>query len=490
MENVPFLYNRVLVSTLRGIALVLALAALACPGTPPAPEVEAPEADVLLAGFLAKGLCSGLWVNHRDRDDFLSRDILLGREALERATLEVDEDSKKVTARLPGGAERTAVFHPTHGCTLLPEGDREVAFDTSPILPLLPDSDSIDWPMGDVVSVVPPEGVDPAALQTAVDLAFAEDPSMPIHTRAFLVVHRGKLIAERYAEGFDKDSVQIGWSMGKSVTSALVGVAVQKGWLELDQPAPIAEWQAEGDPRAAIRVRDLLRMSSGLDFVRIEPTEPAFFSSDNHHFLVYFAPVDVFRLATDRPLEHPPDTVGRYRNGDPLSLGRILREAAETRGESYLAFPQRELFDRIGARTMVLERDHRGNMILTGYDHGTPRDWARFGLLHLWDGVWMGERILPEGWVEFVSGPAPAWPGGNYGGLFWINGGGGLPGAPRDAYFAAGAFGQYVVILPSHDLVVVRMGYSLNSGAVRQSLGQAIARLLEALHLETQRDAA
>ncbi len=459
------------------VLLAVALAACASKNVP-AP-VDA-EREALVAGFLAKGLCSGLWVNGRERDDFLARDVLLGGDALPRITLDVDAAAHTVTARTTAAGTRTAVFHATHGCTLLPDGATDVSFDSAPI-PRAAGRDELLWPLGEAVLDELPADIDAQALHAAVDSAFVEDAVLPIHTRAFLVVHRGRLVAERYAEGFDADSVMIGWSMGKSVTAALVGVAVRKGWLDPQQPAPIAEWQQPGDARAEIRIRHLLQMSSGLDCARIEPTQPGFFSAANRHFYVYFAPVDVFAWGSDRPLDQTPGSVGRYRNCDPLTLGRILRETVEARGESYLTFPQRELFDPIGARSMVLERDYRGNMILTGYDHGTPRDWARFGLLHLRDGTWMGRRILPESWVELISSPGPAWTRGNYGGQFWINGDGSLPGAPSAAYYAAGAFGQYVVLLPDEELVVVRMGYSANSGAVRASLGKAIHALIEAL---------
>ncbi|MFQ5720498.1 MAG: serine hydrolase domain-containing protein [Acidobacteriota bacterium] len=445
-------------------------------------ESSAHEADRLRAGFLTRGLCSALWVNHRDRDDFLAHDILLAAEGLARTDLEVDATARRVTGHLAGGGSVTAAFHPTHGCTLLPPGMDDVAFDTTPVRPARPVARDRRWPAGDGPRSPPPAGVDPAALEAAVRAFFVEDAARPIHTRAVVAVHDGALIAERYAPGFDRHSVMIGWSMGKSLTAALVGVAVRKGWLSLDEPAPLAEWQREGDPRARIRIRDLMQMSSGLDFKRLALDDPAFFSAANHHFQGYLAPVDVFALATGRPVEFAPQQVGRYRNGDPLSLGRILREAVEKHGMNYLAFPQRELFDPIGATSMVLERDYQGNMILTGLDHGTPRDWARFGLLHAQDGIWNGRRLLPAGWVRFVSSPAPAWPESNYGGLFWLNRSGALPGAPRDAYYAAGAFGQFVIIVPSEHLVVVRMGYSAESKATRQSVGAGLVRLIAVLH--------
>ncbi len=149
-------------------------------------------------------------------------------------------------------------------------------------------------------------------------------------------------------------------------------------------------------------------------------------------------------------------------------------------GEEYLSWPQRALFDRIGIRRQVLETDPYGNFIMTGFDYGTARNWARIGLLHLWDGVWIGERLLPEGWVDFVSTPAPAWEEPVYGGLFWVNGTEQWN-LPQDAFFAAGAGGQYTFIVPSHDLVVVRMGHRRGGGVCRASINEALSKLIAAI---------
>lgn len=450
------------------------------PGEPSSAEALTPQ-QTLAAGLLAKSLCSGLWVNGREREDFLARDVLLGREHLATFELAVDQERRRVSAMRGASAVRTAAFHPGHGCTILAAGENDVRFEPVPIVPRLPDAETTPWPMGDLLPDPAPLETDHARLEAALARAFAENSAAAIGTRAVVIVHDGRLIGERYAPGFDRASVMIGWSMGKSLTSALIGTLIERGWLALDQPAPIAEWQGPDDPRRAITVRHLLQMSSGLRFHRIEADDEQFLSPANHHFGVYFDGMDVFRYSTERDLEYPPGTEGRYRNCDPLTLGRILRETLGAHGEDYYTYPQRALFDRIGARSFVLERDPWGNMILSGYDHGTPRDYARFGLLHLQDGVWQDERLLPAAWVDFVQAAAPAWPEKNYGGLFWVNDGGALPGVPTDAYWAAGAFGQYTVVVPSHALVVVRMGYSQNSGAVTTSLARLLVEVIEAV---------
>jgi CubicO group peptidase (beta-lactamase class C family) len=161
----------------------------------------------------------------------------------------------------------------------------------------------------------------------------------------------------------------------------------------------------------------------------------------------------------NRPLEHEPNTVGRYRNCDPLSLGAIVRRTVEAQGGEYLSWPQRALFDKIGIRKQVLETDLWGNFVLTGFDYGTARNWARLGQLYLQDGVWNGERILAEGWAEFVNTPAPAWDEPEYGGQVWLNRSYQEPNLPEDAFWFGGLGLQRVIVVPSLDLVVVRLGH-------------------------------
>jgi CubicO group peptidase (beta-lactamase class C family) len=194
---------------------------------------------------------------------------------------------------------------------------------------------------------------------------------------------------------------------------------------------------------------------------------------------VYFDGLNVFDHSVNNRQEIPPDTQWRYRNSDPLTLGRIVRETVEARGESYLTFPQRELFDPIGVRHATLETDAWGNFVMTGFDYLSARDWARFGLLHLQDGVWQGKRILPEGWVRFISTPAPADKSRGYGGLFWLNRGGAWKGVPEDAYMASGHMGQSTMVIPSHDVVVVRMGPS--PGGSQAYLSQLVVKILDGL---------
>jgi CubicO group peptidase (beta-lactamase class C family) len=250
--------------------------------------------------------------------------------------------------------------------------------------------------------------------------------------------------------------------MGKSLTATLMGILINKGIYELDQPAPIPEWQEkEDDPRTQIKISDLLHMSSGLRFRA--PQDPDFDRSVGYpdHIYVYTGAVNTFHWTANRNQQWPPNTVGRYRNCDPVLVNYLVRLGVEGQGEEYLSFPQRALFDKIGVRNMVMETDPYGNFLLQGYEFGTARDWARLGNLYLNDGLWMEERILPEGFVDFVSTLAQPWIDDGrpiYGGFFWINGNHDFP-IPEDAYFMAGAGGQYVFIIPSHDLVIVKLSH-------------------------------
>jgi len=302
-------------------------------------------------------------------------------------------------------------------------------------------------------------------------------------TAAFVVTWKGRLIGERYGEGITAKTPLESWSMGKSLTATLMGVLIKQGAYNLSQPAPIPEWQGPGDPRAGIRIADILHMSSGL---RIQaPQDPDYDPLGTYpdHLYLYTGSVNSFHYAATRPQQWPPNTVGRYHNTDPVLINYLIRLAVEKRGEEYLSFPQRELFDKIGIRTMVMETDPYGNFLTQGYEFASGRDWARLGNLYLQDGMWNGKRILPEGYARFVSTLAPAWEADKrpiYGAFFWINGTGTFP-VPREAYYMEGAGGQTTLIIPSHDLVVVRLGHYKGASAGAQSFRKALALLMEAV---------
>lgn len=435
------------------------------------------------SGF-AKIMCSAVFITGLD-PDFAAENVgYFTSPYAERAKVGkpvIDRVNKAVHITLPNGVTRTAKYLGDQGCVTLPVGKNSVNFAPVKLKSRLPDPSTQLWPMGDAMPKDPPASeLDASKVKQAVDAAFEPTAGM---TAAFVVTWRGRLIAERYGEGITAHTPLESWSMGKSVTATLMGILVKQGVYGLWQPAPIPEWQDAGDPRAKIRIADILHMSSGL---RIKaPQDPDYDPSGTYpdHLYLYTGSVDSFHYAATRPLQWPPNTVGRYHNTDPVLINYLIRLAVQKRGEEYFSFPQRALFDKIGIRTMVLETDPFGNFLTQGYELASARDWARLGNLYLQDGVWNGERILPEGYVKFVSTLAPAWEADKrpiYGGFFWINGDGRYP-VPKEAFYMAGAGGQTTLIIPSHDLVVVRLGHYKGSEAGDKSFKQALALLMDAV---------
>ena len=435
------------------------------------------------AGF-AKVMCSAVFVTGLD-PEFAAENVGYFTAPYEvRAKLGkpvVDRERKRVQVTVPGGVTRTAVYLGDQGCVALPAGEDSVHFHPVKLKSRLADGSQQPWPMGDVLSAEPlPPQIDAARLKQAVDAAFDPPGAM---TAAFVVTWRGRLIAERYASGITAHTPLEGWSMGKSVTATVLGTLIQRGAYQLGQRAPIPEWQGGNDPRAAIRIADLLHMSSGL---RIKaPEDPDYDPAGTYadHLYLYTGTVNSFHYAATRPAQWPAGKVGRYRNTDPVLTNYLIRLAVEKRGEEYLSYPQRALFDKLGIRGFVIETDPFGDFLTQGYDFAPARDWARLGNLYLQDGVWNGERVLPEGFVKFVSTLAPAWVADHnpvYGGFFWINGDGSYP-VPRDTYFMSGAGGQKTMIIPSHELVVVRLGYYKGEEEGLKSFKKALALLMEAV---------
>ena len=452
---------------------------LSTPYVPPPGDPLAHHA----AGF-AKIICSAVFITGLP-PDFAAENLgFFTAPYEERAKLGkpvIDRARKAVHVTRPNGVTRTAVFLGDQGCVTLPEGRDSVSFRPVRVASRLPDPATRPWPMGDMLPRDPLSSeVDTAKVRQAVETAFEPPAAM---TAAFVVTWKGRIIGERYGEGIAARTPLESWSMGKSITATLMGILIRQGAYELWQPAPVPEWRQPGDPRAKIRIADLLHMSSGL---RIRaPQDPDYDPSGPYpdHVYLYTGGVNSFHYAATRPLQWPPGKVGRYRNTDPVLVNYLVRLAVEKRGEDYLSFPRRALFDKLGMRSVVIETDPYGDFLTQGYDFAAARDWARLGNLYLQDGVWNGARILPEGFVRFVSTVAPAWAADGrpvYGGFFWINGDGDLP-IPRDAYYMAGAGGQFTLVIPSRDLVVVRQGHYRGDAIGTESLKKALALLVAAV---------
>lgn len=415
--------------------------------------IDRPAAQVTLRIRLDAGAVGQIVTGYRDHYPDLQGDWPAESERLLRL----------------GTIARTARFLGDQGSVILRRGDDRMFFTPAPIRSVLPDAATQPWPMGDHLEPKADSAIDGAL---AAALADAE-----ACTAAVVVLHHGAIVGEAYAAGFGIDSQLESWSMGKSLTATLIGRLIQDGLLSLDQPAPIAAWQHPDDPRRAITIRDLLQMSSGLRFSGHHEARGAWPGYVPDHFYIYTEAIDVFDFAISRPAEFAPQTVGRYRNCDPLSLGYIAKQVVTQQlGQDYLAWPQATLFDRIGIRQQVLETDLYGNFLLTGFDYGTARNWARLGLLYLQDGVWEGKRLLPEGWSRFVATPGPAWEQPIYGGQFWLNRTGEWA-LPEDAYMMAGSGQQRVFVVPSANLVVVRMGHVCAHSIAARSINAMLAEI-------------
>jgi len=413
-------------------------------------------------GYAAKYLCSSVFISQQDPGVVFKDDIrAVDRTLTQIIDVEVDYTQKAVTAKALGLWKSKAIYRQGCGCTLV-VGATEEELRSQPLPAFTPRRlpENQPWPSGETDPVkTPPAGWNDEKLRQAIDRHFAEPgPDQKKQTRAVVVVYDGRLVAERYAPGFHKDLPLLGWSMAKSVTSTVLGVMVQKGMIDIRRPAPVPEWQNPGDPRRAITIDQLLRMSSGLKFEEV-------YKPLHGVTTMLYSSRDFGAFAAGQPLEIQPDQKWHYSSGTANLLARIIRQTLEAAGQNSVSFIRRELFDRLGMTSAVFELDPSGTFVGSSYLMATPRDWARFGLLYLQDGIWQGQRVLPEGWVNYSSTPTPPAPRGQYGAHFWLNAGSASnradrvwPRLPSDAFFADGYQGQRVVIIPSRKLVVVRFG--------------------------------
>lgn len=404
----------------------------------------------IITGYAAKMTCSCYFVADRDLESIQQEDLNFSLVA--QASVSVNEEDQSASATVSGLARQTAIYRPGLGCTLIPNGfARDIlAGPESLEIPAEPaQPDTVPWPMGQQLADTLPDGIQADALAYTVKQHFDQGEEDDKHTRAILVVYKDQLVAEEYAPGFDSETPILGWSMTKSITNALVGIRHSQGYLPLYEPLDIPEWQ--DDERQNITLHHLMQMSSGLAW------EEVYSDIADATKMLYQEP-DFAEYAGQSIMGSVPDSVWSYSSGTTNLISGILRATFQDDSD-YWSFPRRVLFNRIGMRTAVMEPDFSGTYVGSSYCFASPRDWARFGLLYLHDGLWMGERILPEGWVDYSTEPARQ-SEGQYGAQIWLNEGGELPAAPRDMFSFNGFQGQRVFVLPSHDLVIVRMGLS------------------------------
>jgi CubicO group peptidase (beta-lactamase class C family) len=444
--------------------------------------VRAQDAPRVATGFISRTLCSAAFVSGVNPDEVFSEtvDAMPGVRLITWAIdYRVDRKAKQVTTTLFWGGISRAVYREGLGCYL---AHGEASVDAS--LPAAGEIQRASLPEISGPSLV--QAANPK-LALALDRAFAEPEQPPFRrTKAVVIVKDGHVVAERYAPGYGIDTPILGYSATKSVISALTGILVRQGKLAVDRPAPVATWQNPDDPRHAITVDQLLRHTSGL----------AMGSSLNASLASTLAPVNEMKyVASDQAgfaesaaLESAPGSAWNYHDGNYAILSRLIRDAVGGHAADVLRFARSELFGPLGMRNVTLEFDATGTPEGASQMLAPARDWARFGLLYLNDGVAGGKRILPEGWVDYSASPTPnGWVG--YGAGFWTNRGWSLGanyriehGWPRDAFLAKGTLGQYVIVIPSERLVIVRLGTAPNWPLTADGVTRLISDVVAATH--------
>ena len=435
------------------LAVLLAVAGLVGAGLVFRPDTAARVAT----GLVSHTLCSETFVAGLDPDEAFAENFQTMpavRWVLPLLRYQVDRAHREVVATLAGRFRSRAVHHRRVGCRLVFAGADDAGMpETTP-------SDAA--PSAGVADIAGPAVVPPAneALAAALDRAFAEPEAGPHRgTKAIVVLHDGRVVAERYAPGYGIDTPLLGWSMTKSVVNALIGILVRQGRLAVAAPAPVAAWRDASDPRHAITIEQLMRMTSGL---ALDETNTGFDPSSR----AVFTQADMARFAESATLRAPPGTRHHYSSGSTLILSGIVRDAVGGRAEDVLRFAERELFGPLGMRHVTLEFDAAGTPVGSSYMYASARDWARLGLLYARDGVVDGRRILPEGWIDYSASPTAGSRDGYAAGFFTNRGDAEYArarvrgGMPADSFFASGAHGQRIVIAPAERLVVVRLGRS------------------------------
>ncbi|MEM8636432.1 MAG: serine hydrolase, partial [Pseudomonadota bacterium] len=375
----------------------------------------------------AQLLCSGVFVSNRDPQSVISQDLQWNGYTFHdwgQTQYQIDWERRAISLSAPANDERlatpkyTAVYHDGLGCTLLPADAEQTSYRPPVVKTTLPPADSVAWPMGDLDAFG--DGFDHRRMRQALDFAIEGEPNeIPQETRAIVVLHEGRIVGERYRDGFSADTAFMGWSMGKSLSAALLGImAKEEGW-SVDDRAPISDWSRAEDPRHRITFKHLLNMASGLKFFNPSTDDPLYYTDGHDHESVYFRGQNTEQLVLNQPLEYEPGKVFEYRNTNTLALMSAIKRTNLRRGEDHHEWPRTALFDKIGARSVVLETDAFGNFVVTGFDYATARDWARLGQFFLQDGHWQGEQLWPEGWSDVIKTPSSANP--EYGGQVWVN---------------------------------------------------------------------
>ena len=396
----------------------------------------------IITGYAAKNLASDVFVSGRNAADIEALDLNFSFIKFTRN--KVDYENKTVTSRFLWG-KSTAAWREGYGVTLLRGKSAEEL--RAEKFPLAPEPDS-------AVAAFQTDSLEYARLEP-IATALVDELSYGGHPFAFVVLHNGKLVAERYGYGVDADTRLLSWSMGKSFTNALAGIMAGDSLVDIHAPMDIPEWQ--GDGRKAITLNDLMQMQSGLKWNED-------YGSRSDVNLMLHREKDMGLYALSKPLAHEPGTFWYYSSGSTNIVMRYLRGKFASDAE-FLGYIRSRLFSPLGIRNACFEPDMNGTPVGSSYLYVKAMDYARFGQMFLDDGTVGGKRILPEGWVDYTRTPASA-SEGKYGAFFWLNRCKICPDVPEDMYSCNGHDGQQIYIIPSKGLVVVVCGYSPRSNKV------------------------
>ena len=418
----------------------------------------------IINGYAAKNMCSCVFVAGREQKDIEAND--LNFSLVKYASNTIDFENKTVTSSFWGMRSQQAFYNEKTGCSLVNTGK---PFNTTALNISPPKPTASSFLFADFENVKPiPSNINQDKLRAAIGNHFIEvEGENTRNTRAIVVLYGNQLIAEQYAEGFDKNTKQLGWSMAKSIMSTLTGILVQQGKIDINQPTGIETWQ--NDDRKNITWNQLLQMNSGLkwkeDYASISDVTKMLYTED-----------DIYSFAVNHKLDGTPGKTWEYSSGTSNILSGLIREQLDD-DEAYLNFASKELFNWIGAESMVLETDPSGTIVGSSYAWATPRDWAKYGLLYLQNGKVADQQIFPDWWAEYTATPAEG-SEGKYGAQFWKQNDEEFPNVPKDMYFADGFQGQRIFIIPSKNLVVVRLGLA-NKGDI--SYDQLLKEVIEAV---------
>jgi CubicO group peptidase (beta-lactamase class C family) len=423
----------------------------------------------IISGYSAKNACSCAFILGRTKESINKEE--LGSFPLSVGSIEINYKDSSVTGSVLGMAERKAIYRSGLGCTLVNDLSENEMRSQNFSVPAFKNIADTPWGIwGDSLPM------NRAKLNEAIAIAFQERyKDKPVDTRALLMIYKNKIITEKYAAGYDMNSRFLGWSIAKSITGALIGILVKQGRLDVSQAAPVNTWQQSNDGRKQIRIEDLLQQTSGLKFKED-------YTSYSNATNMLFNKGDMAAYVESLPLKTKPGTEFYYSSGNSNVLSSIIRN---TVGEKdYHAFPYNELFHKLGMYHTLMEPDASGTFVGSSYIWASARDYAKFGMLYLNDGICNSERILPEGWVQKTTTASSGNRLKNYGYQFWLNGlkkndlsKKEFPQMPDDFFYADGYKGQRIYIVPSMQLVVVRFGLnSFDEQAFLNSLAEAFQK--------------